>query len=233
MRVGGWDCEEFRALFLISISVSVIAVDEKRLGQSVRAAERVFAAVLPQVPRQGSVPAGRRVRVPGVAGRGPRAGRRGAEPGRGCSRSPEGLPGSSRGLLFSRALEEPRARCEAAVLSERRALGRQVPGRGSRFKIGEPPPSPEHPPSPGARISLPARGDLARGSSGAVRSPPRLPGAAAEGSVTLSVMGNPAWASPAPHLSRLLGPDGFPYSPTPMPTSVFCAPTYAKLRSYP
>lgn len=32
MRVGGWDCEEFRSLFLISISVSIVAVDKKRLG---------------------------------------------------------------------------------------------------------------------------------------------------------------------------------------------------------
>lgn len=197
-----------------------------------RAAERVSAAVLPQVSRQGSAPAGRRVRVPGVAGRGPRAGRRGAGPGRGCSRSPNGLPGSCRGLLFSFTPEETRPRRGAAVRRGGRWGGR-YPAEGVALKSGSLLPSLSIPPSPGARFSLPELGDRARGSSGAVRSPPRLPGAAAEGSVTLPVMRNPAWASPAPHLSLLLGSDGFPYSPTPMPTSVFCAPTGAKLRSYP
>lgn len=34
--------------------------------------------------------------------------------------------------------------------------------------------------------------------------------------------GEPAWASPAPRLSRLLGPDGFPYSLTPTDLSFLC-----------
>lgn len=168
----GGTARNFGLFFLISISVSIVAVDEKRLGWSVRAAERVSAVVLPQVPRQVSVPVGRRLRVAGVLGRGPRRGG-GAGPVRDRSRSPEGLPGTRRGLLPSCAPEETAARRGAAVRRGGRCGGR-YPAEGAALKSGSLLPPLSIPPAPGPRVSLPERGARARGSPGAVRSLPRL-----------------------------------------------------------
>lgn len=100
-------------------------------------------------PGQGSVPA---------VGRGPPAGPRGAGPGRTAAGVRRGCRGALKGSC-----------CPALRRRADRAAGqpcREVPGPGSRWKIGEVSPSLEHPPSPGARVSVPERGDRAGGALG-------------------------------------------------------------------
>lgn len=91
-----------------------------------RAAERVSAVVLLQVPRQVSVPVGGRLRVAGALGRGslrrPQRSRARPEPQPESGGAAGGLSRASALLHSGGDLTAPRG-----SRAERRALGRQVP----------------------------------------------------------------------------------------------------------